>query len=292
MKCVGNGNKYLISLAQIANFCKTYNFHFTLTHDYFCRHGMSRMEYYVLNDMELSFKDILKRCLEGKPLTNQKELEEWEAKREERKETTKASTNGDSKNGDTEEAKEDTEMEEDKKEKKDEESEDKADEKEKEKEPENHENGEVEEPMETDAAETEKPAVKDKAVNKAVDKEKLMIEKAKALEKAAIPAPQLNLAQMEAAMAKGGGLGYDTEMINDLMVQTYAASVRWPRDVVLQERLKHIVTCVETDSWPVPANYCIGEHVSLSDPATPDQTARDTSTPLSEVTLINIILEI
>merc|ERR1711878_252328 len=44
------------------------------------RHGLARMEYYVLNDMELSFKDVLKRCLEAKPLTNQKDLEEWEAK--------------------------------------------------------------------------------------------------------------------------------------------------------------------------------------------------------------------
>merc|ERR1719264_773130 len=60
------------------------------------RHGLSRMEYYVLNDMELSFKDILKRCLEAKPLTNQKDLEEWEAKREERQKT-KASTNGEAK---------------------------------------------------------------------------------------------------------------------------------------------------------------------------------------------------
>ena len=40
------------------------------------RHGLARMEYYVLNDMELSFKDVLKRCLEAKPLTNQKDLEE------------------------------------------------------------------------------------------------------------------------------------------------------------------------------------------------------------------------
>merc|ERR1712083_1129206 len=65
------------------------------------RHGLARMEYYVLNDMELSFKDILKRCLEGKPLSNPKELEEWEAKREERKSEKKApaDTNGDSKNG-------------------------------------------------------------------------------------------------------------------------------------------------------------------------------------------------
>ena len=29
-----------------------------------------------------------------------------------------------------------------------------------------------------------------------------------------------------------GATGYDHEMINDLMAQTYAASVRWPRDKV------------------------------------------------------------
>merc|ERR1719192_1424054 len=140
------------------------------------------------------------------------------------------------------------------------------------------ENGEVE-PMETDSEK------KDKETEKSVDKEKILIDKAKALERSAIPAPQLNLQQMEAAIAKGGGLGYDTEMINDLMVQTYAASVRWPKDAVLQERLKHIVLCLEADSWPVPANYCIGEHVSLTDPATPDpaQNTRDTGTPLSEM---------
>merc|ERR1719412_1166046 len=64
------------------------------------RHGLARMEYYVLNDMELSFKDILKRCLEGKPLSNPKELEEWEAKREERQKN-KANTNGEAKNGES-----------------------------------------------------------------------------------------------------------------------------------------------------------------------------------------------
>merc|ERR1719450_785704 len=90
---------------------------------------------------------------------------------------------------------------------------------------------------------------------------------------------------MEAAIAKGGGLGYDQDMINDLMVQTYAASVRWPKDLVLQERLKHIVSCLESESWPVPANYCISDHVTMTDPATPDpaQNTRDTSTPLSEM---------
>ena len=122
--------------------------------------------------------------------------------------------------------------------------------------------------------------------DKEKEKEKLLVDKNKALERSSIPAPQLNLQQMEQAIAKGGGLGYDQDMINDLMVQTYAASVKWPKDAVLQERLKHIVTCLETESWPVPANYCISEHVVLSDPATPEpaQNTRDTSTPLSEVT--------
>ena len=232
------------------------------------------MEYYVLNDMELSFKDILKRCLEGKPLSNPKELEEWEAKREERKSEKKApaDTNGDSKNGEA------MDTSEKKKIRKRTESGKSVEEDEENEETEKHENGEVE-PMET-----EEPK-KDKEEEKPVDKEKILADKAKALERSAIPAPQLNLQQMEAAIAKGGGLGYDTEMINDLMVQTYAASVRWPKDAVLQERLRHIVTCLETDTWPVPANYCIGDHVVLGGPATPEpsQNTRDTSTPLSEV---------
>ena len=97
-----------------------------------------------------------------------------------------------------------------------------------------------------------------------MDKDKILADKAKILERSAIPALQLNLQQMETVIA---------------------ASVRWPKDAVLQERLRHIVTCLETDSWPVPANYCIGDHVELGNPATPDpsQNTRDTSTPLSEV---------
>ena len=53
-------------------------------------------------------------------------------------------------------------------------------------------------------------------------------------------APQLNLQQIEAAIAKGGqGAGYDQEMINDLMAQTYAASVRWPKDKVNKDRCQN-----------------------------------------------------
>merc|ERR1719209_2288138 len=128
------------------------------------RHGLARMEYYILNDIELSFKDVLKKSLSGEPLADKKALEEWEKKRNEKEMTKKSpDLNGDS----AEEIK--------------------------------------------------------------ADKEELAKAKAKAVERSSIVAPQLNLAQMEAAIAKGGGLGYDQEMINDLMAQTYAASVRWPK---------------------------------------------------------------
>ena len=115
------------------------------------------------------------------------------------------------------------------------------------------------------------------------------------------------LEQMEAAIAKGG-LGYDQvityfwkmslliinmlislqEMINDLMAQTYAASIKWPRDRVLHVRLQHIVSCVETGQWPVPPNAVIGCSADVSDPGTPDpaQANRDTTTPPSEVRTI------
>merc|ERR1719326_1223695 len=172
------------------------------------------MEYYVLNDMELSFKDVLKRCLEAKPLTNQKDLEEWEAKREERQKN-KANTNGEAKNGESKDNKGK------KKERKRTESGKSIEGEAESSDLDDHENGEVE-PMETE--ESPKKSEKDK------EKEKLLIDKNKALERSSIPAPQLNLQQMEQAMAKGGGLGYDQDMINDLMVQTYAASVKWPKD--------------------------------------------------------------
>ena len=93
------------------------------------------------------------------------------------------------------------------------------------------------------------------------------------------------------AMINNGSLGYDQEMINDLMAQTYAASVRWPKDSVLHVRLQHIVTCLETKEWPVPANFHISEVAADSSPPTPEpaQNNRDTSTPLSEVRQLFLI---
>merc|ERR1712088_271822 len=55
------------------------------------RHGLARMEYYILNDIELSFKDVLKKSLSGEPLADKKSLEEWEKKRNEKDMTKKNS---------------------------------------------------------------------------------------------------------------------------------------------------------------------------------------------------------
>merc|ERR1712066_43336 len=41
------------------------------------RHGMSRMEYFVLNDPDLSFRDILKRHLTAEPLLDKKAMKEF-----------------------------------------------------------------------------------------------------------------------------------------------------------------------------------------------------------------------
>jgi chromodomain-helicase-DNA-binding protein 7 len=49
------------------------------------RHGLARMEYYILNDVELSFKDVLKRSLAQENLVDKEEMELWEAARKERK---------------------------------------------------------------------------------------------------------------------------------------------------------------------------------------------------------------
>jgi hypothetical protein len=256
------------------------------------------MEYYVLNDIELSFKDVLKKSLSGEPLADKKALEEWERKKEEREAAKKTvDTNGDAKDKTAEEkngkekngkktrkqsGKSDMSGAESTEENGDAESTEENN-------GNNDKNGSNDAEMETDGeTATEKSAVEVKAAKVVVDP----VQKAKAVERSSIVAPQLNLAQMEAAIAKGGGLGYDQEMINDLMAQTYAASVRWPKDSVLHVRLQHIVQCLETKEWPVPANFLMSDVAVDSGPATPEPAAqaRDTNTPLSEVSSSYILL--
>lgn len=217
------------------------------------------MEYYVLNDIELSFKDVLKRSLGGEPLVEQEELDQWEQRRRERREngTHAPATADNGKEGSSDGKSDISEGDEEKK-----------------------ENGGSEKPE----PEQQKPKPETKQ-----NLEKLKLEKARAVEKSSIQAPQLNLQQIEAAIAKGGGVGYDQEMINDLMAQTYAASVRWPKDRVLLVRLQHIVSAVEADKWPVPENFTLLEAAVAengTDTPEPSTNNRDTSTPLSEVSTL------
>jgi hypothetical protein len=232
---------------------------------------MARMEYFILNDVDLSFKDILKRSLSGEPLLDKKELEEWEQQR--------AARRNDAAGGDVEKA---TKAAAKKKKAK------KGGGRRTEEDNDSHHEEENGEAMEVGGGEEEDEELSCRSLT---DKPSAA-EKAKAVERAAILAPQLNLQQIEAAIAKGGGGGYDQDMINDLMAQTYAASVRWPKDRVLHVRLKHIVTAVEEGRWPVAAHsLLLLEQAEDSGAATPEPAgangnhgaARDTSTPLSEV---------
>jgi len=90
-------------------------------------------------------------------------------------------------------------------------------------------------------------------------------------------------------MAKGGII-YDMDMMNDLMAQTYASAVKWPKDQILAIRIGHIVKCVQDGKYPVEQGHSLGEILaelqdtdnSPFDSKSPDSNLRDTSTPLSE----------
>ena len=91
-------------------------------------------------------------------------------------------------------------------------------------------------------------------------------------------------------MAKGSK--YDVELMNDLMAQTYAAAIKWPKDTILHVRLEHIIKCVETGVWPVPKNYPLGDHLlTHSRAASPDPVRETSSTPMSESGLSEVSFE-
>ncbi len=326
------------------------------------RHGLSRMEYYVLNDPELCFKDILKRHLCGEDLLDRKEMEAFLKRSQKfqrskpKKEEKKAKEEEEEKPEKQEETKDEKKVEETKKEEdpdakkeekpKEEEEEEKekpkeeketkgrrgkkeARKKEEESKPEEivtetrarrkstkdateatklaieaskmakeeaakskekkakkeEKTKEVEkkeaERKEADAKEAEK---KEKSKHKEegkeekeaeskpekkAEKEKVAKEDKPAVSTAAsaarkrvsvsIPQPQISIQQME-QMAKGGMI-YDMEVMNDLMAQTYAAAIRWPKDKILEVRLGHVVACVDSGVWPVAHDYPLGDHL-------------------------------
>ena len=80
------------------------------------------------------------------------------------------------------------------------------------------------------------------------------------------------------------------DMMNDLMAQTYASAVKWPKDQILAIRIGHIVKCIQEGKYPVEQGHSLGEILaelqdsdnSPFDSKSPDSNLRDTSTPLSE----------
>ena len=193
------------------------------------RHGMARMDYYVLNDPELSFKDILKRHLCNEPLLDKKAAKDYEKAREKVK--------NDNENEDLET------------ENNDKESDEKIDE------------------------------GQEKAGKKATKGRRVSV---------SVAQPQITLQQME-QMAKGGII-YDMDMMNDLMAQTYASAVKWPKDQILAIRVEHIVKCVQNGKYPVKSNHSLGEILGdlqesdngPFDSKCPESNLRDSSTPASE----------
>ena len=93
-----------------------------------------------------------------------------------------------------------------------------------------------------------------------------------------IDPPQISLQQME-QMARGGV--YDIEMMTDLMQQTYAAAIKWPKDRILTIRLEHIMEAVESGKWPVPKDFSYAEAAQLTIPESPTPVE---GTPVKEDT--------
>ncbi len=355
------------------------------------KHGMSRMDYYVLNDPDLCFKDILTRHLRGEDLVDKKDMDAFlkriqktrpspkkeeppsEEKEDEVKEEKKPTTE------DNEKTKEnDEEVKEEKKEKEESSADEKAKEEEasekretrgrkgkgskKKKEKEVVEEEKLEEVVtetrarrkstkdateatklaigqakmaRAEAAKTKEKKTKDDDKEKDEDKKEAVKAKGKGKEDVkkeeevqensepktekkpedkqkksepepstpappptpkrkvavSIPPPQISIQQME-QMAKGGMI-YDMEVMNDLMAQTYASAIKWPKDKILEVRLGHIVKCVETGIWPVPHDYPLGNHLATEkeEAAAPEENKssasatqhRDgASTPMSE----------
>ena len=80
------------------------------------------------------------------------------------------------------------------------------------------------------------------------------------------------------------------DMMNDLMAQTYASNIKWPKDQVLAIRVQHIVKCIKDGKFPVPEGHSLGQILaelqdnddSPFDSKSPDSNLRESLTPLSE----------
>ncbi len=198
------------------------------------RHGMARMDYYILNDPELSFKDILQRFLCKESLLDKKAAKEYEKARDKIKAELKSS-------------------------KESEESKDEA----------------------KDANEESKESKTPEKAEKAKKKARRA--------SVSIAPPQITYQQME-QMAKGG-IPYDMDMMYDLVAQTHASQVEWPKDQILAIRLEHIVKCVLIGQFPEDKGHSLGEILAQMqdadnapfDAKSPDSNLRETPESAQEM---------
>ena len=80
-------------------------------------------------------------------------------------------------------------------------------------------------------------------------------------------------------------------MMNDLMAQTYASNVKWPKDQILAIRVEHIVKCIKDGKFPVQEGHSLGQILAELqdnddtpfDSKSPDSNLRESLTPLSEI---------
>ena len=260
------------------------------------RHGMARMDYSLLNDPDLSFKDILKRHVCSEPLVDKKAVAEYEKARAKAKSDTKSdSTKLDEDADETKSTKEDTEDKEadnvdendDKKAADDEDADETKDDEKKDDDSNKDASKEDIDKGEESSASTPKKKDKEPAAEKPSSEKKATRSNTRRAS-VSVAAPQITLQQME-QMAKGGII-YDMDMMNDLMAQTYASAVKWPKDQILAIRVQHIVECVQDGKYPVEDGHSLGEILaelqdndnSPFDSKSHDSNLRDTSTPLSE----------
>jgi hypothetical protein len=252
------------------------------------------MEYFILNDPNLSFKEVLQRHLCGEPLVEKrpekapdrkpemvepKPEEEAESKAK-KSDSKKEKRKGEEKDKEKEKMEVEEEVEDKEKEKKEKEKKetDKDKDEKKEEEPEVVEVKEKLDKTKEKADEDKRKKKEDErsmpAPTAKPDRRKVSV---------SIQPPHITLQQMEQMITSGGK--YDVELMNDLMAQTYAAAIKWPKDVILQVRLEHIMKHVETGVWPVPKNYPLADHLMTSSrAATPD---REASTPMSEASEVS-----
>ena len=294
-----------------------------------CRHGLGRMEYFILNDPSLSFKDILQRHLCGEPLVEKKpekaerkpekaepKVDDEDAelkprkgdssKKDKKKAKPEAEADNNDKDKDNGEAKEKEVKKEEKEEKMEVDEEEKTKEetpkkegKKKKEEKEKEKNKDKEKDNDVEMKKEETTPEKKQRDRKAKAKAEAEAERKKKEDEKSMPAPtttperrkisvsiqppHITLQQMEQMITSGGK--YDVELMNDLMAQTYAAAIKWPKDVILLVRLEHVMKFVETGVWPVQKNYPLGDHLLTGSRA--GSPEREASTPISELSEVS-----